>query len=71
MEVSGQLHTMAYFTSRERAPQTYLIGCWVGPTISPDSANKISNYFIFARFQVSVVMKILVIVFWLVTPCSN
>jgi hypothetical protein len=31
MEVSGQLHALATFTTRERAPGTLWIVGWVGP----------------------------------------
>jgi hypothetical protein len=40
MEVSGQLHTPAALPPRERAPDTHLIGGWVGSRAVLDAVVK-------------------------------
>jgi hypothetical protein len=40
MEVSGQLHTLAALTPRERVPDTHWIEGWMSPRISLDAIDK-------------------------------
>jgi hypothetical protein len=40
MEVSDQLHPLAAFIPRERAPSTHWIGGWVGPRVGLDAVEK-------------------------------